>query len=52
MLYQRHPAAWLLTIPGVDFAHGEGLSEAAERAMTALPDLLAGLSPDWPLTRA
>jgi hydrogenase maturation protease len=51
LLYHRHPPAWLLTIPGVDFAHGEGLSEAAEQAIETLPDLLAGLPPDWPLTK-
>jgi hydrogenase maturation protease len=51
LLYDRHPPAWLLTIPGVDFAHGEGFSEAAERALATLPDLLAKLPPDWPLTK-
>lgn len=49
LLYHRLPAAWLLTVPGVDFAHGEGLSESAERAIGTLPDLLAGLPPHWPL---
>lgn len=35
MLYGRAPMGWLVTIPGVDFAHGEGFSP---RVTTALAD--------------
>jgi hydrogenase maturation protease len=51
LLYHHYPPAWLLTVPGVDFAHGEGVSEVAERAMATLPDLLATLPPGWPLIK-
>ncbi len=50
LLYDKSPPAWLLTAPGVDFDHGEGLSEAAQRALDTLPALLEQLPPDWPLT--
>jgi hydrogenase maturation protease len=52
LLYDKSPPAWLLTIPGVDFDHGEGLSEIAQRALDALPNLLQQLAPDWPLAPA
>ena len=32
------PRAWLVTTPGVDFEHGEGLSEAAKAAIEAVFD--------------
>lgn len=32
-LYGRHPPAWLLTVPGIDFNHGEGLSELTHQAI-------------------
>lgn len=49
LLYDRSPPAWLLTAPGFDFDHGEGLSDAAERALDTLPAVLERLPPGWPL---
>jgi hydrogenase maturation protease len=49
LLYDKCPPAWLLTAPGFDFDHGEGLSDAAERALDTLPAVLEGLPPGWPL---
>jgi hydrogenase maturation protease len=49
LLYEKSPPAWLLTAPGFDFDHGEGLSDAAKRALDTLPTVLAQLPPDWPL---
>ena len=49
LLYDRSPPAWLLTAPGFEFDHGEGLSEAAERALDTLPAVLERLPPGWPL---
>jgi hydrogenase maturation protease len=48
LLYDKSPPAWLLTVPGVDFDHGEGLSEPAQRALNTLPALLHQLPPEWP----
>jgi hydrogenase maturation protease len=48
-LYSRTPPAWLVTVPGVDFDHGEGLSEAVRNVLDGLPAFLNGLPPDWPL---
>jgi hydrogenase maturation protease len=33
LLYHKQPPAWLVTAPGVDFGHGEGLSRATRRAL-------------------
>jgi hydrogenase maturation protease len=49
LLYDKSPPAWLVTVPGVDFDHGEGLSEAAQRALETLPALLHKLPFEWPL---
>jgi hydrogenase maturation protease len=49
LLYDKSPPAWLLTAPGVDFDHGEGLSEEARRALQTLPALLRKLPSTWPL---
>jgi hydrogenase maturation protease len=43
LLYDKTPPAWLLTAPGVDFGHGEGLSETARRALDTLPAILGQL---------
>ena len=47
-LYGRRVPAWMLTVPGTDFGHGEGLSRGARQALAeaeqALRDLLARLS--------
>jgi hydrogenase maturation protease len=50
LLYDKSPPGWLLTVPGVDFDHGEGLSELAQRALDSLPALLHQLPPHWPLS--
>ncbi|MFZ2445873.1 MAG: hydrogenase maturation protease [Syntrophobacteraceae bacterium] len=43
-LFKTPPPAWLITIPGVDFNHGEGLSDTArnaiENALETLPALI------------
>ena len=39
-LYEFGGAGWLATVPGVDFAHGEGLSERTQQAIVAAaPDM-------------
>ena len=39
-LYEFGGAGWLATVPGVDFAHGEGLSGGTQRAIAAaVPDI-------------
>jgi hydrogenase maturation protease len=50
LLYEKSPPAWLLTVPGVDFAHGEGLSELTQHVLDTLPGLLQQLPPKWPLS--
>ena len=32
-LFKKEPPAWLITVPGTDFDHGEGLSETARQAI-------------------
>lgn len=53
LLYGCRPPAWLLTAPGTDFAHGEGLSQLAQRALAAarpiVAKLLAQLGPIQPV---
>lgn len=41
LLYDSHPRAWLVTVPGIDFDHGEGLSEEVEGLLSDVP-MLAG----------
>lgn len=36
LLYGRQPPGWLITVPGVDFGHGEGLSQTAQAAIDHL----------------
>ena len=50
LLYEKTPPAWLLTVPGVDFDHGEGLSELCQEALETLPPLLEQLPRQWPLS--
>lgn len=52
LLYGKDPPAWEITVPGLDFGHGEGLSEPTHSALDALPDVLAGLGEEWPLDGA
>ena len=33
LLYQQRPQAWLVTVPGHDFAHGEGFSPSVEQLL-------------------
>jgi hydrogenase maturation protease len=33
ILFGKQPPAWIVTAPGVDFAHGEGLSDLAQQAL-------------------
>jgi hydrogenase maturation protease len=49
LLYDKSPPAWMLTVPGVDFEHGEGLSDTAQNALNTLPAVLRQLPPTWPL---
>lgn len=39
-LFKKEPPAWLITIPGRDFDHGEGLSETALEAIRSAPETL------------
>lgn len=39
-LFKKNPPAWLLTIPGIDFEHGEGFSEAVEKLLDEAPGRL------------
>jgi hydrogenase maturation protease len=43
LLYGKQPPAWVVTVPGVDFGHGEGLSQVAQQALNTAPDLLMEL---------
>lgn len=42
-LYRRQPPAWLVTAPGVDFSHGQGLSSTARRALARAEPVIVGL---------
>jgi hydrogenase maturation protease len=42
-LYDKQPSAWLITVPGIDFGHGEGLSSVAGEALQAAEGYLADL---------
>ena len=44
ILYHKAPPAWIATVPGVDFGHGEGLSALAEAALLRLPEDLFRLT--------
>ena len=37
LLYSRQPAAWLVTVPGINFDHGEELSELTKNALITAP---------------
>ncbi|MGO9314811.1 MAG: hydrogenase maturation protease [Syntrophobacteraceae bacterium] len=45
-LFKKEPPAWLITVPGIDFDHGEGLSETAQQAINEAPQILRELIPD------
>jgi hydrogenase maturation protease len=42
-LFKKQPPAWLITVPGIDFDHGEGLSEATRKAIDSAPGILRKL---------
>jgi hydrogenase maturation protease len=39
LLYQHRPPAWLVTVPGTDFEHGEGFSSTVRRLLATAPAL-------------
>lgn len=43
ILYGCYPNAWLVTIPGSDFAHGEGFSKQTEQWLSRVPAVAAQL---------
>jgi hydrogenase maturation protease len=43
LLYGKQPPAWMVTAPGVDFDHGEGLSQVAQQALHEVSELSANL---------
>lgn len=43
LLYGQHPPAWELTVPGVDFGHGESLSQVTQEALATAGEALAAL---------
>lgn len=45
LLYGREPAAWVMTVPGLAFDHGEGLSPEVRRSLDRARDLLPSLLP-------
>jgi hydrogenase maturation protease len=45
-LYQASPPAWAATVPGTDFRHGEGFSEAVSRLLRAADAFAADLLTD------
>ena len=42
-LFKKEPPAWLITVPGTDFDHGEGLSETAGKAISSAAEILTEL---------
>lgn len=46
-LFGRFPVAWLLTVPGIDFGVGEGLSRTPQEALHQLPFWLAIPATHW-----
>lgn len=42
-LFKKEPPAWIITIPGVDFDHGEGLSAVARKSLEDAPEKLRNL---------
>ncbi len=52
LLYGKDPIAWVLTVPGMDFDHGEGFSAFTQAALDGLHEFLDSLPPDWPETES
>ena len=49
-LFHKEPPAWLITVPGRDFDHGEGLSETALESIRSAPEILSALIPLLPVS--
>ena len=47
-LFGKRPPAWKVSVPGVDFGHGEGLSEISRRAIVEVQDSVAAKMLDFP----
>lgn len=43
-LFGKQPPAWLITVPGIDFDHGEGLSDTARKAIDSAQGILHELT--------
>jgi hydrogenase maturation protease len=43
LLYGKQPPAWMVTVPGADFDHGEGLSQVAQQALREVSELATDL---------
>lgn len=39
LLFGSHPHAWLVTVPGIDFDHGEGFSKEVKELLSDVPML-------------
>jgi hydrogenase maturation protease len=39
LLFGSYPRAWLVTVPGVDFGHGEGFSDEVDKVLSNVPML-------------
>jgi len=42
-LFKKEPPAWIITVPGIDFDHGEGLSALTRRSLENAPERLKSL---------
>ncbi len=51
-LYGKTPDAWLVTVPGIDFDHGEGFSDATAEALSKVGDFLEAMPRNWPLVES
>ncbi|MCE5243447.1 MAG: hypothetical protein LLF99_09635 [Desulfobacteraceae bacterium] len=49
-LYGKEPPAWLVTVPGIAFDHGEDFSALTREALTRAEAFFRTLPDDWPLT--
>jgi hydrogenase maturation protease len=46
-LYDKRPSAWIVSVPGADFGHGEGLSEISRQAIVEVSDAFVGKMLDF-----
>ncbi|MEN6483544.1 MAG: hydrogenase [Syntrophobacteraceae bacterium] len=49
-LYDKEPPAWLVTVPGIAFDHGEEFSPLTREALTRAEAFFRTLQDDWPLS--